>query len=170
MAVGEYISVSSQRDAELADVAREERELATEPEAELEELTRIYEARGLDRALAEVVAAKLTARDALGAHLRDELGLLEHTRARPLRAAAISMLSAALSSVVPIAAFLCAGEDEKITVVAATSASVLATLGAAGGLLGGARLGRAALRMTLGGCLAMITAAILGHLLGRAFV
>lgn len=166
MAVGEYISVSSQRDAELADVTRESRELESDPVAELEELTRIYEHRGLDRGLAMRVAERLTAVDALGAHLRDELGLEDRSLARPARAAVISMFSAASFAFLPIAAYLLAPASARVAVVAGTSVAVLAALGAAGGLLGGACRWRAALRMTSGGCLAMLVAAGLGRLLG----
>src|SRR6185436_10770269 len=108
MAVGEYVSVSSQRDAEEADIAKEKDELATQPHAELRELAGIYVSRGLDAELAMKVAEQLSARDRLGAHLRDELGLDHDALAKPLQAAWISALSFATFAALPIAAMLAA--------------------------------------------------------------
>ena len=166
MAVGEYVSVSSQRDAELADVAREKRELADAPIAELEELTMIYVNRGLDHDLAHQVAEQLSAHDRLGSHLRDELGINQESLARPLQAAWISAASFASFALVPIAALLIAPETWRITTIAALSLASLCALGAFGGHLGGAPLGRAAMRVTLGGALAMAVTAAIGRLLG----
>src|SRR5260221_171735 len=111
MAVGEYVSVSSQRDAEEADIEREKHELASTPEAELSELASIYVKRGLDKELAMKVAEELSAADRLGAHMRDELGIEQGTRARPLQAAWISAASFASFSLLPIAALLVAPTD-----------------------------------------------------------
>jgi VIT1/CCC1 family predicted Fe2+/Mn2+ transporter len=166
MAVGEYVSVSSQRDAEQADMALEKKELATEPNAELQELAMVYVERGLEESLAMQVAKQLSARDLLGAHLRDELGIDPTTLARPLQAAWISALSFALFAVVPIVALLVAPATLRIPMIAACSLVSLAALGALGGHLGGAPLGRAALRVTLGGTLAMTVTAAIGRMLG----
>ena len=168
MAVGEYVSVSSQRDAEQADVARETQELASQPRAELNELARIYVTRGLDKALAMKVAEQLSARDRLGAHLRDELGIDQQSLARPLQAAWISAASFAAFALVPIAALLVAPGSLRIPAMAALSLLSLAALGAFGGHLGGAPLGRAALRVTIGGAFAMAMTAAIGRIFGVA--
>jgi VIT1/CCC1 family predicted Fe2+/Mn2+ transporter len=166
MAVGEYVSVSSQRDAERADTERERRELASQPQVELQELAMIYRKRGLDQDLALKVAEQLSARDPLGAHLLDELGIDQKAYARPMQAAWISAMSFAFFAVVPIVALLVAPVALRIPLIAALSLASLALLGAFGGYLGGAPLGRAALRVTLGGALAMAVTAAIGRLLG----
>jgi VIT1/CCC1 family predicted Fe2+/Mn2+ transporter len=168
MAVGEYVSVSSQSDAELADVEREKRELRGEPEAELDELATIYVKRGVDKDLARKVAEQLSVHDLLGAHLRDELGLEPASLARPMQAAWISAASFASFALVPVAALLAAPAAFRVPVIAAVSLMSLATLGAFGGYLGGARMGRAALRVTLGGGLAMAVTAVIGRLFRAA--
>ena len=166
MAVGEYVSVSSQRDSEAADVEREKHELATEPEDELRELAGIYEKRGLTKALAIEVARQLSARDQLGAHLRDELGIDPQALSRPLQAAWISALSFATFAVVPIAALLAAPAQLQIPTIAIASHVALGSLGAFGAHLGGASKLRGALRVTIGGSLAMAITAGIGHVLG----
>ena len=166
MAVGEFVSVSSQRDAEQADVARETRELAIAPAAELRELTAIYAGRGLDPALALAVATQLSAHDRLGAHLRDELGIDPTSLARPLEAAWISAASFACMAMVPILALVIAPAGMRIPLIAGCSLAALAALGGLGGHLGGAPIGRAALRVTIGGSLAMAVTALIGRLLG----
>jgi vacuolar iron transporter family protein len=166
MAVGEYVSVSSQRDAEQADIERETRELTGQPQAELRELAMVYVKRGLEKELAMQVAQQLSARDRLGAHMRDELGIDQASLARPMQAAWISAASFASFAVVPIAALLVAPAALRIPVIAALSLGSLAVLGAFGGHLGGAALGRAALRVTLGGALAMAVTAAIGRILG----
>ena len=166
MAVGEYVSVSSQRDAEQADIELEKRELLGQPEAELQELAMIYVNRGLDPALAMQVAEQLSARDRVGTHLRDELKIDEAALARPMQAAWISAASFGCFAVVPIAGLLLAPAYMRIPVIAAVSLVTLAGLGALGGRLGGAPLGRASLRVTLGGSLAMAVTAAIGRLLG----
>ena len=166
MAVGEYVSVSSQRDAEQADIGRETRELMTEPQAEMEELAQIYVKRGLEKDLAMKVAEQLSAHDRLGAHMRDELGIDQTSLSRPMQAAWISAASFAFSAGVPIAALLVAPAALRIPLIALLSLVSLAALGAFGGYLGGAPLGRAALRVTLGGALAMAVTAAIGRLLG----
>ncbi len=166
MAVGEYVSVSSQRDAEQADIGREMRELTAEPQAEMEELAMIYVKRGLEKDLAMKVAEQLSVRDRLGAHMRDELGIDQAALARPMQAAWISAASFAFFAGVPIAALLLAPVALRIPVIAALSLVSLAALGAFGGYLGGAPLGRASLRVTLGGALAMAVTALIGRILG----
>jgi VIT1/CCC1 family predicted Fe2+/Mn2+ transporter len=166
MAVGEFVSVSSQRDAERADIERETQELATQPQAEMLELASLYEVRGVEKALARQVAEQLSAHDRLGAHLRDELGIDTRSLARPMQAAWISAASFSAFAVVPIAALLVAPVTVRIPAIAGLSLVSLAALGAFGGHLGGAPLGRAALRVTAGGALAMAATAAIGRLLG----
>jgi vacuolar iron transporter family protein len=168
MAVGEYVSVSSQRDAEQADVEREKGELADQPHVELNELAMIYVKRGLDKELAMTVAEQLSARDRLGAHMRDELGIDQAFLARPMQAAWISAASFASFAVLPIAALLVAPAALRIPVIATLSLVSLGALGALGGHLGGAPLGRAALRVTIGGALAMAVTAAIGRIFGVA--
>jgi len=166
MAVGEFVSVSSQRDAEQADIGLETQELESKPEAELQELALIYVKRGLEPELAMKVAEQLSAHDRLGAHMRDELGIDQTSLARPLQAAWISAASFASFAIVPIAGLLVAPAPLRIPVIAAFSLVSLAALGALGGHLGGAPPGRAALRVTLGGTLAMTVTAVIGRILG----
>ena len=164
MAVGEFVSVSSQRDAEQADVEIEKRELDGQPHAELHELANLYVQRGLDHELAMKVAVQLSAHDRLGAHLRDELGIDENELARPMQAAWISAVSFGTFALVPIGALMLAPESLRIPTIAAFSLLSLAGLGAFGGYLGGAPMVRAALRVTLGGSLAMAVTAAVGRL------
>ena len=168
MAVGEYVSVGSQLDAEHADIAKETEELATAPEAELKELTKIYQTRGLTPELAHEVAVQLTAHDPLAAHLRDELGIEDHLRARPFQAAWISATSFATFAMVPILALLVAPHAFSMIAIGVASVVSLAVLGAFGAYLGGAPMRRPALRVTLGGGLAMALTAGIGRLLGVA--
>jgi vacuolar iron transporter family protein len=166
MAVGEYVSVSSQRDAQQADIKRENLELAGQPQAELHELAMIYVKRGLEMELAMKVAEQLSAHDRLGAHMRDELGIDQEALSRPIQAAWISAVSFAAFAGVPVAALLLAPAALRIPMIAALSLVSLAGLGAFGGHLGGAPIGRASLRVTLGGALAMSVTAIIGRILG----
>jgi vacuolar iron transporter family protein len=166
MAVGEYVSVSSQRDAERADIQRETRELTEQPKAELDELAMIYVKRGIEKNLAIKVAEQLSAHDRLGSHLRDELRIDQTSLARPMQAAWISAASFASFAMIPIVALVVAPESLRIPVIAALSLVSLAALGAFGGHLGGAPLGRASLRVTLGGALAMAVTAVIGRILG----
>ena len=168
MAAGEFVSVSSQRDSEDADVQLEEKELKADPKGELRELAQIYRKRGLDAELALKVAQQLSVRDRLGAHLRDELGLDEQTRARPLQAAIVSAASYASLAVIPILTLLVAPAPLRIAAIATVSLASLAGLGAIGGYTGGAPMLRAALRVTIGGGVAMATTALIGHLRGIA--
>lgn len=166
MAAGEYVSVSSQTDAENADLARERRELAETPEAELEELTQIYVDRGLDRELAERVAVQLTERDALGTHARDELGISETVAARPVQAALVSALTFASGAVVPVLVALASPADRTSFVVAASTIVALAILGGLGASAGGAGVLRGAVRVTFWGALAMAVTAAVGTMFG----
>ena len=166
MAAGEYVSVSSQTDAERADLARETRELEKMPETELEELTRIYVDRGLDRDLAEKVASQLTERDALGSHARDELGISETVTARPIQAALVSALTFAVGAVFPLIVALLVPETRIALLVAASTLIGLAVLGGLGASAGGAGVVRGAARVTFWGALAMGATAAVGALFG----
>nr|HEX4319248.1 VIT family protein [Kofleriaceae bacterium] len=170
MAVGEYVSVSSQRDAEQADIAKEREELVEQPAAELKELAGIYVKRGLSPELAHEVARQLSRKDVLAAHLRDELGIEADARAKPVQAAVASAASFSMFALVPIAAAVVtpAGAAAAIAGIAATSLAALACLGALGARLGGAPLAPAALRVTFGGAVAMAITAGIGRLLGVA--
>jgi len=168
MAAGEYVSVSTQRDAERADIRRERRELAADPEFERAELTEIYVRRGLDRELAATVAERLMAVDPLGSHVRDELGLQPGVLARPLQAAVVSALSFAVGAALPLALIVLAPMGGRIPVTALAALLLLALLGVVGARLGGAPAGRAALRVIAGGGLAMALTALIGQLVGAA--
>lgn len=168
MAVGEYVSVSSQRDAELADRRIERRALRSDPSAELDELTAIYEARGLDAELARRVAEGLSAHDALEAHLRDEIGLTEVSTARPVQAAATSAAAFSVGALVPTLAAAVSPSGPRAVLVAVVALVALAALGAIGARLGGASAGRAALRITALSAAAMAATAGIGALVGVA--
>lgn len=166
MAAGEYVSVSSQGDAERADIARETAELETQPELEREELVGIYQKRGLERALAEQVADALTANNALETHLRDELGLTSEMSARPVQAALASAASFAAGAALPLVmAFLFSG-PALTWIVSGASVLFLAALGAVGAKAGGAPIGKAVLRVTFWGAFAMAATAAIGSLFG----
>lgn len=166
MAAGEFVSVSSQRDAEDADIERETWELAERPRTELHELASIYQRRGLDKELALKVAEQLSEHDRLAAHLKDELGIEGATRARPLQAAWISATSFAAFALIPILAMLVAAPVWRVPAIAASSLASLGALGAFGSHLGGAPLARGAVRVMVGGGLAMAVTAGIGRLLG----
>jgi VIT1/CCC1 family predicted Fe2+/Mn2+ transporter len=166
MAAGEYVSVQSQADTEAADLARETAELAADPEGEREELAAIYRTRGLDTDLARRVADQLMAHDALGAHARDELGITEALRARPLQAALASAGAFSVGAALPLAtAVLAAGSHVLVAVGAATVATLL-VLGGLAAYAGGASAVRGALRVTTWGVLAMAATALIGRLVG----
>jgi len=168
MAAGEFVSVSSQRDAERADIELEQLKHETQPRAELDELTLIFLHRRLDKELARRVAEQLSARDRLGAHLRDELGIDPHALARPLQAAWISALSFASFATVPLIALLAAPASFRISAIAGLSLLSLSALGALGARLGGAKVAPAALRVCVGGSLAMAATAAIGKILGMS--
>lgn len=168
MAMGEYVSVSTQRDTEEADRAMEARELAHDPDGELAELQGIYEARGLSAELAGQVAIELTHNDPLEAHLRDELGLTHALRARPLQAGVSSFFSFALGAMIPmLAAALFATGIRGAAVTVATLVGLL-LLGGLGAQLGGASLTRGSLRVGIGGALALALTYGIGLLVGTA--
>lgn len=161
MAVGEYVSVRSQNDIEKADRMIEAQHLAADPEGELEELTRIYQERGLSRRLAEQVAVELHAKDALGAHLRDELGQTHLTMARPLQAAFASGLSFTAGGLVPIIGALAPTLGSKAWSIVGVTLVGLVVTGILSGITAGASVPRAVLRVLAGGTFGMaITAAV----------
>lgn len=166
MAAGEYVSVSSQADTESADLARERRELAASPDDERTELAEIYVGRGLSSELAYQVSDQLMAHDALGAHARDELGIQEMTRARPIQAAVASAASFAAGALVPtILAALLPPAALTASIVAATLVLLL-LLGGTAARMGGAPVPRAALRVAFWGAVAMAGTAAVGRLFG----
>ncbi|MCW2980327.1 MAG: hypothetical protein JWO14_2054 [Solirubrobacterales bacterium] len=166
MAAGEYVSVSSQRDTEEADLRLEASELAEDPEGELAELAGIYEARGLEPELAARVAAALSERDALAAHARDELGLPEDRRARPLQAAGASALSFATGAILPLLAIGLFGASVRVVACVLVTILALGGLGALGARLGGAPELPALLRVVFWGVVAMGATAAIGALIG----
>ncbi|MGN6662983.1 MAG: VIT1/CCC1 transporter family protein [Solirubrobacterales bacterium] len=168
MAAGEYVSVSSQRDTEDADLRLERHELAADPEGELRELAGIYESRGLEAQLAAEVARGLTEHDALEAHARDELGLPEDRRARPLQAAGASALSFAVGALLPLLAIGIFGSSSRVVACIVVTLLALAGLGALGARLGGAPVPRAVLRVVFWGATAMAVTAGVGALVGTA--
>lgn len=166
MAAGEYVSVSSQTDAEQADIAREAGELESMPEAELYELTQIYVGRGLDEDLAGKVAIQLTGKDALGAHSRDELGISETVTAHPVQAAIVSALTFAVGAVIPLIVAWIAPAAQITLTVAASAIVALMVLGALGASAGGAGMAKGAIRVTFWGALAMAVTAGVGMIFG----
>ena len=166
MAAGEYVSVSSQSDTEHADFARERRELADDPEFETEELARIYVGRGVEVGLAREVARQLMAKDALGAHGRDELGMSEITTARPVQAALASAAAFSLGAAAPVLMVLLLPPATLITAISASTVVLLATLGAVGARLGGASWLKGSLRVAFWGAAAMALSGFIGKLFG----
>jgi vacuolar iron transporter family protein len=166
MAAGEYVSVSSQADTEQADLALERRELAAQPEAEEEELTAIYVRRGLDRDLARTVARQLMAKDALAAHVRDELGLIEALAARPLQAALASAATFSIGAGLPVLTILVVPVASLVPVVSIVSLLCLVALGAIAARAGGARAIVGSVRVAFWGALAMAVTAGVGKLFG----
>jgi VIT1/CCC1 family predicted Fe2+/Mn2+ transporter len=164
MAAGEYVSVSSQADVERADRARESGELASDPEGELTELVGIYEGRGLSRELAEQVAAALHTRDPLAAHMRDELGHTDTSRARPGQAAFASASSFATGGLIPFLGTLAPAGTARLVLIVAVTVAGLAVAGLLGARAAGSGLLRPTLRVVLGGAAAMLVTALIGHL------
>lgn len=163
MAAGEYVSVSSQADAEAADLEKERRELAEEPEHEHAEMTSIYVERGLDESLAAEVATQLMDHDALGAHARDELGIIEAFAARPLQAALTSAASFVLGAGLPLLMVLLVPLNAVIWAVSGSALVFLALLGGLAAKVGGAPVLTAAMRVCFWGALAMLLTAVVGH-------
>jgi len=168
MAAGEYVSVRSQADTEAADMAKERLELAAEPERELAELTAIYVGRGLDEPLARQVAEKLTAGDALAAHARDELGITETLRARPVQAAFASAAAFCAGAIIPILTALLAPAARVAEVSSLTSLVALLVFGGLAGYAGGASITKGAMRVAFWGAFAMGLTAVVGRLFGAA--
>lgn len=168
MSLGEYISVSSQRDSEQAMLAKERRELATEPDAELEELVALYEAKGLTRRTAEVVAAELTANDAFAAHAEAELGIDPEGIVNPWHAAIASAIAFTLGAVLPLIAILLPGKTARVPVTIGVALLALGLAGAVSAHLGGSSPRRAVLRIVIGGAAGLVLTYAIGHLFGTA--
>lgn len=166
MAAGEYVSVSSQADTELADLARERAELRDSPDFELDELAAIYVERGVEQGLARQVAQQLMAKDALAAHARDELGISEITTARPVQAALASAATFSVGAALPLLMVVVSPVAWLVPTVSAASLVFLALLGAVGAKTGGANIWRATVRVTFWGALAMALTAGIGKLFG----
>ncbi|MCW0377844.1 hypothetical protein NB697_000690 [Xanthomonas sacchari] len=166
MAAGEYVSVQSQADTERADLALERRELHEDPQSELDELTAIYRQRGLAPGLARQVAEQLTAHDALGAHARDELGITESLRARPLQAAAASAAAFCSGAALPIVAAWLAPDGRQLWVTGAATLIGLSLTGALAARAGGASGLRGAVRVVFWGAAAMLASGAIGHVFG----
>lgn len=166
MAAGEYVSVSSQSDTEKADLAREAQELEDDPQGELAELAFIYEQRGVEPALALQVAEQLTAKDAIAAHSRDELGISHVVTARPLQAAWSSATSFTLGALLPLLVAVVVPERAQVPAIVAAALVALAGLGFVGAGIGGAPPLRAAVRITVWGALAMAATALIGRAVG----
>jgi VIT1/CCC1 family predicted Fe2+/Mn2+ transporter len=166
MAAGEYVSVSSQADTEHADLERERSELAARPQSEEDELTDIYVQRGLNQELARVVARELMAKDALAAHVRDELGLSDELAARPVQAALASAATFAVGAGLPVLTAVFAPTGSLVVTVSLVSLLCLAALGALAARAGGARAALGAGRVVFWGTLAMAATAGIGKLFG----
>ena len=168
MAAGEYVSVCSQSDTEKADLEMEQKSLEENYEFELKELAQIYQKRGLSRALAHQVADELMKHDALAAHARDEIGIIESSRARPIQAALYSAATFTIGAALPLAVAWIASLHWLIVSVGVSSLVFLASLGAIAAYTGGASMSRAALRVTFWGALAMVMTAVVGRWFGIA--
>ena len=167
MAAGEYVSVSSQSDTERADLETERQALKDEPEGELEELTKIYISRGVDRDVAREVAVQLTEHDALAAHARDELGITETASAQPVQAALTSAAAFSIGALLPLIAMMLAPIALAIPIVAAATLASLALLGTLSAQAGGAGVLKAAARVTIWGAIAMALTAAIGSMVGK---
>jgi VIT1/CCC1 family predicted Fe2+/Mn2+ transporter len=170
MAAGEYISVSSQSDTEQADIKREERELRAMPEQELEEIIQIYQRRGLSSELANQVGIALTQHDALGTHLRDELGMTEVSEAKPLQAAVASFGSFVVGAFLPLLVAIFAPLNQMIYWQYGLSIVFLLLLGSLAAKAGGSSIIKSSVRIAVWGTLAMLAAALVGHLFGESAV
>ncbi len=168
MGLGEYVSVSSQRDSERSDIAKETWELEHQADHELEELTAIYQGKGLDATLAREVAQQLTEHDALAAHLRDELGIDGDELAKPFQAAWSSTLAFSIGAAVPLIAAAVASAGARIASIIAVALVALVVLGYTGARLGGATPGRPIARVVIGGAVAMAVTMAVGKLFGAA--
>lgn len=167
MAAGEYVSVSSQRDSEKADLEMERGELRSQPKRELEELTQIYFARGLDSDLARTVAIQLSKVDPLQAHARDELGIDSKRLSNPWQAAIVSALAFTFGAVLPVLVIVATSSKTRTLALLAVTLAGLTTLGALSVRLGGAPVGKAVVRVVVGGSLALAASLLIGNLAGR---
>lgn len=168
MAAGEYISVSSQADTEKADLEQEQHELTHNPERELFELTKIYVTRGLDHALAHQVAVALSEHDALEAHARDEIGLTDLSKAKPIQAAIASGLAFITGAILPIISILTLPAQSLVWSLALVTLVGLILLGVVSARLGGAPIIPATARVVIWGAIAMLATSLIGHLFGVA--
>ena len=168
MAIGEYVSVSSQRDAEQADIAKEKWELEHTPEHELDELTEIYVAKGLSNQLARDVAVELTKGDALKAHMAEELGISHATMARPLQASVSSASSFSIGAAIPLVAAALASSSQRIATTIVVAVFALVALGVSSSKAGGAHPARPTARIVFGGLVAMAFTMAVGHFVGIA--
>ena len=168
MAIGEYVSVSSQRDAEQADIAKEKWELEHTPEHELNELTEIYVAKGLSNQLARDVAVELTKGDALKAHMAEELGISHATMARPLQASVSSASSFSIGAAIPLVAAALASSSQRIATTIVVAVFALVALGVSSSKAGGAHPARPTARIVFGGLVAMAFTMAVGHFVGIA--
>ncbi len=170
MAAGEYVSVSSQSDTEKADIAKEAKELETNPEYEFNELVSIYVERGLDRDLAQKVATQLVEKDALKAHLRDELGITDIAQARPMQAAITSALLFSLGAGLPVSVAFFAPIETIIVFITISSLFFLALLGGVAAFVGGASILKGVIRVSFWGALAMLATALVGRVFGAVVI
>jgi VIT1/CCC1 family predicted Fe2+/Mn2+ transporter len=170
MALGEYVSVSSQSDSQRSLIEKERRELAEDPEGEFEELTQLWQARGLQRSTAEQVARELTERDVLAAHLSTELGITEDDVASPWHAAAASAAAFSIGALLPLLAVLLPPVPLRVPVTFVVVLVALALTGATGARIGGGSTARATLRVVVGGALALAATFVIGSLLGTSGV
>ena len=168
MALGEYVSVSSQRDSERADIRKEMWELEHQPDHELDELTAIFAAKGLSPELARTVATELTSKDALRVHLAEELGITELTTARPVQASVSSAAAFAVGAGIPLVAAAIATDAGRIAVTIGVALASLVLLGFSGARVGGASVRRPIVRVVLGGAIAMAVTMAIGSLVGAA--
>ena len=168
MAIGEYVSVSSQRDAEQADIAKETWELEHTPEHELDELTAIYKGKGLTQELARAVAVQLTKEDALKVHMAEELGITHLTLARPVQASVSSAGSFSVGAAIPLLAVALASSSQRIATTIVVAAFALVALGISSAIAGGAHPLRPTFRVVFGGSVAMAFTMAVGHFVGTA--
>jgi VIT1/CCC1 family predicted Fe2+/Mn2+ transporter len=168
MALGEYVSVSSQRDTQRALIVKERQALIDEPEAELAQLTKLYEVRGLSAATAKKVAAELTERDALGAHLEAKLHIDENDVASPWHAALASALAFTVGGILPLLAILLPGVTVRVPITFVVVLMALAITGAVGARIGDSPVLRATVRVVVGGAIALAATYLIGHLLGAS--
>ena len=168
MAIGEYVSVSSQRDAEQADIAKETWELEHTPEHELDELTAIYKGKGLTQELARAVAVQLTKEDALKVHMAEELGITHLTLARPVQASVSSAGSFSVGAAIPLVAVALASSSQRIATTIVVAVFALIALGVSSAIAGGAHPLRPTFRVVFGGSVAMAFTMTVGHFVGTA--